>query len=45
MPHRLFITYDENINTSSDADKNDYEATPDTPTNGRNNETIENYDE
>ena len=33
---------DENINANSDDEKNDYEVTPDKPTNGGNNETINN---
>ena len=35
-------TNDININDSSDDEKNDYEVTPDTSTNGGNNETIDN---
>ena len=38
-------TYDENINVNYDDKENDYEVTPDTPKNGVNNETIDNYEE
>ena len=38
-------TDDENINANSDDEKNDYEVTPDTPTNGGTNETIDNDQE
>ena len=35
-------TIDVNINDNSDNEKNDYEVTPDTPTNGGDNEMVEN---
>ena len=38
-------TNDVNVNANYDDDKNDYEVTPDTPTNFVNNETIDNYEE
>ena len=31
-----------NINDNSDDEKNDYDVTPDTPTNDGNNETVDN---
>ena len=37
-------TNDVNINDNDDDEKKYYEVTPDTPTNGGNNETIENYE-
>ena len=36
------LTNEVNINDNSDDRKNDYEGTPDTPTNGGNNEMIDN---
>ena len=36
------LAIDVNINANSYDKKNDYEVTPDTPTNGGNNETIDN---
>ena len=38
-------TNDIKISENSDDEKNCYEFTPDTPTNGGNNETIENCEE
>ena len=38
-------TNDVTINYNYDDEKNDYEVTPDTSTNGRNNETIENSED
>ena len=38
-------TIDVNINANSDDKKNDYEITPNTPTNGGNNETIDSDEE
>ena len=35
-------TYDKNINSNYDERKNDYGVTTDTPTNGGNDETIDN---
>ena len=42
-PTQMYI--DENTNANYDDKKDDYEVTPDTPTNGGNNETIDNNEE
>ena len=42
-PTQMYI--DEYTNANYDDKKDDYEVTPDTPTNGGNNETIDNDEE